>query len=332
MTDYQKDIAEVINNQTEAEEHAQLRCELHTKECDRRDKIWSKRYWFSMIFVAVISGILGGLKVYVSGPDFMGMVPNSYGEASYKELLMASQKNDRQIIWFDRKRMHSDSGFAKVDDKFPAQYEVWQGAKLIERWHWFVESDEKTHQYKDYIFRCVANYDHESNYVGFTQYQMRDYPTGDASIDSERLTVLDSLRFKLNITTGLIELKGPEMKVSWVMGKLNSTQKVIRGFPYEEDNLNLVDLIQNENDYNYLTHLAKTFDFLNESILDPYENKIDFIQLTENLPTKTKATWDNFAKKINENKKATLDYVDSQFEQDKKDNANINKDIGKLFP
>lgn len=253
---------------------------------------WNVGYTVSKLIGAVPKDTLSGSEMY--------------------ELLQQSQGNqNRQIIWFDRKRIHSDAGFAKVDDLFPAQYEVWQGDKLIERWHWQVEHDKKTEQYGDYIFRCVANYDHESNYIGFTQYQMRDYPKGDASVESERLTVLDSIKFKLNITTGLVELAGPEMKVTWVMGKLNSTQKVVRGFPYKEDNLNPVNLIKTENDFAYITHLAKTFGFLNDSILKPYENKIEFIQLTENLPIKTKATWDNFVVKMETEPKKTKAFIEN---------------------
>ena len=167
--------------------------------------------------ISLQKAILGGVFLILATVLIMGVVQWNVGYTVSKligavpkdtlsgsemyELLQQSQGNqNRQIIWFDRKRIHSDAGFAKVDDLFPAQYEVWQGDKLIERWHWQVEHDKKTEQYGDYIFRCVANYDHESNYVGFTQYQMRDYPTGDASVESERLTVLDSIKFKLNFS------------------------------------------------------------------------------------------------------------------------------------
>jgi len=273
MTDHQKDIAEVINNQCEAEEHAQLRCELHAKESDKRDKIWSKRYWFSMILVAVISGTLGGWKVYSTGPAFMGMVPKGYGEASYKELLKQSQKNDRQYIWFDRKRISGDAGFAQTDEKYPAQYEIWEGQKLIERWHWRVEYDKRTEQFGEYILRCVANYEH-GKYVGFNQYQMSEYPSGDHFIMNDKfegwLVDANSLTIRMNTSRGLFTMTGPDVKLTFKGNYFAYGEKIKGGFPYERGTVVPSDIIQNDNDLRYVEHVSTMFPFLVESVLEPY--------------------------------------------------------------
>jgi len=324
MTDYQKDIAEVINNQTEAEEHAQLRCELHTKECDRRDKIWSKRYWFSMILVAVISASLGGWKVYSTGPDFMGM--NSFGEASYKELLMASQKNDQHHIWFDRKRLHSDSGFAKIDDEFPAQYEIWEKDKLIERWHWSVEEDARTHKFGDYILRCIANYDSQNTFIGFSQYQMNDYPSGNAQIVRERATKANSLYYTIDKRDGRFSLSGPNANCVWIGGKFVFAEKRTNGFPHGRGEIEPMDLIKNDDDINYVKHISTVFKFLEKDLLEPYSARKEFAELVENAPEKSKKEWKNFVLKINEDKESTLNYTKSQHEKHNKDHATVKND------
>ena len=251
----------------------------------------------------------------------IGAVPKDTlsGSEMYELVNQCHEQHNRQIIWFDRKRIHSDAGFAKVDDRFPAQYEVWHGDKLIERWHWRVEDDKRTEQFGDFIFRCVANYDFSGKCVGFTQYQMRDYPKGDASVESERLTVADSISFKLIYNSGEVVLTGPNMSASYVMGKLKNTRKLTNGFPHSEDKLHPIDLVKNEHDFDYLVHLAKTFDFLNAAIIKPYEARQEFSILLKDAPEESKQAWHNFVLKMENQPSETKAFIKSAWEEKNKD-------------
>jgi len=274
-----------------------------------------------LIFLTVISMGLFQWNVGYTLSKLVGAVPKDTlsGSEMYALLKECNEHKERKIIWFDRKRIHSDAGFAKVDDQFPAQYEIWEGDKLIERWHWQVEHDDRTNQFGDYIFRCVANYDFSGQCVGFTQYQMRDYPTGDASVESERLTVTDSISLKLIYNSGEVILTGPNMSASFVMGKLKNTRKLTNGFPHSQDKLHPIDLVKNEQDFDYLLHLSKTFKFLNAAIIEPYESRTQFVKLIEDAPKKSKAAWDNFVLKMETQPKETKAFIKETWEEKNKD-------------
>jgi|9_EtaG_2_1085328.scaffolds.fasta_scaffold00124_25 hypothetical protein len=260
---------------------------------------------------------IGGTKLNVILIMLTALI--TYSSVMFYDSFDKQIKNDRKIIWFDRKRIHSDAGFAKIDEKYPAQYEVWEGDKLIERWHWKVDNDDRTNQFGDYIFRCVANYDFSGKYTGFTQYQMRDYPKGDASVESERLTDTDSIKLELFNNSGKVILTGPNMSASFVMGKLKNTKKLSSGFAHSEDSLSPIDLVKNEQDFDYLVHLAKTFKFLNVAIIEPYESRTQFVKLIEDAPEESKQVWDNFVLKMETQPKETKAFIKEAWEEKNKD-------------
>ena len=260
--------------------------------------------------LCLFSAALGAYKVYSYGPAFMAFVPDSKGTLSYQDLLEISKKPSRSFIWFDRKRIHSDAGFASIDEKYPAQYEVWEGDKLIERWHWQVSHDPRTVQFGKYITRCVARYDHENNYIGMDQYLMSDFPKeGHAGIDSERLTKPNSIKMTINNELGNIIFENDKIKATWIGGQFAFAEQLNGGYPFDKGNIHPSLIINNEQDVDYLKHLSSMFQFLQKDVIEPYEAKTEFSHLLKEAPEKTKDGWTNFVEQMSKNPKKTQNYI-----------------------
>ena len=252
-----------------------------------RETRWKKRYWGAAFAVIIlVTGATWYVSNYVTHwygtrmyPD-VGSTSSMMTElAQHKKLIeqLHAQVKSKTItkIWFDRKRQHSDMGFAIVDAKYPAGYEIWEDGKLVERWHWKIPGQPKTDQYSDYIFRCVSTYDLDGEYTGFKQSVISHYPN-----DLGIVTPIDnSLEYTLSIKDNSFSLKsydldGEGMEILWRSGKLVHTHLHTRDFMHSKQEGKLRDLysiIQVKEQLIYIEHLAKMFPFLKTDILEPFK-------------------------------------------------------------
>jgi len=221
-------------------------------------------------------------------------------------------KNDRKVIWFDRKRMHPNEGFATVDEKFPAGYEIWEGSKLIERWHWKIENDPRTDQFGDFILRCVAKYSDDGAYIGYTEYQMSDYPTEEHE-KFESLRKPDALVFHLSTKKGFVTLSKPTLTAKWKGKTYLGAEKVSDGFPHSKNHVHASMLIENQTDLDYVKWLSQRFKFLQNDVVNSYLAKKDFEEVLENAPESTQDAWINFVDQMNSDCEATQAYIENKW-------------------
>jgi len=260
-------ITEVLKNQSRAEDHAQEILNVIERNAHHRSTLSLSIGKFILIvsILCLVSAALGAYKVYSYGPKFMALVPASKGTLSYIELLDQAQNKNRQFIWFDRKRIHPNTDFAKVDEQFPAQYEIWEGDKLIERWHWRVSHDPRTDQFGKYILRCVATYDDKENYTGFTQYIMADHPKDDISFNS---TSPKSIVVQINTQNGELIVHNHNVRVTWLGSAFKNAEKLTNGYPHSKGSVSAVDLVENKADLDYIIHLSNFFTILKTDVVD----------------------------------------------------------------
>jgi hypothetical protein len=221
-------------------------------------------------------------------------------------------KNNRKVIWFDRQREHPSESFAKVDEKFPAGYEIWEGKKLIERWHWKIENDPRTHQFGDFILRCVAKYSDDGAYIGYTEYQMVDYPT-EQHEEFESLRKPDALVFHLSTKKGFVTLSKPTITAKWKGAKYVGAEKVSDGFPHSKNQVHASMLIENQTDLDYVEWLTERFKFLQNDVVNAYLSKKEFEQIIEMAPDITQAAWGRFVESMNQDCEATQDYIKNKW-------------------
>jgi hypothetical protein len=221
-------------------------------------------------------------------------------------------KNNRKVIWFDRQREHPSESFAKVDEKFPAGYEIWEGKKLIERWHWKIENDPRTHQFGDFILRCVAKYSDDGAYIGYTEYQMVDYPT-EQHEEFESLRKPDALVFHLSTKKGFVTLSKPTITAKWKGAKYVGAEKVSDGFPHSKNQVHASMLIENQTDLDYVEWLTERFKFLQNDVVNAYLSKKEFEQIIERAPDITQAAWGRFVESMNQDCEATQDYIKNKW-------------------
>tara|TARA_B100001540_G_scaffold9868_1_gene8657 strand:- start:2133 stop:3305 length:1173 start_codon:yes stop_codon:yes gene_type:complete len=283
---------EVKQNQIDAEECQQTRHELSEKNADNREQTtisndskretrWKKRYWSAAI-VAIVCVLYVGANM-------------NRQQARIKKLTKAVQQKSVLIedlshqieqktlkkIWFDRKREHTNEGFQKVDDKYPAGYEVWDGEKLIERWHWRIEGEPKTDQFGEYITRCVALYDEQDMYSGFSQTVMDHFPSENAGETGyyKNNPKPDSIKFTFNTKESTFELVSDDMGIVWEKGKLKHTYLLSSDFKYSWSvngdkggvTRELHEIIKTLEHYKYLVHVSKMFGFIDKKIIKPFD-------------------------------------------------------------
>ena len=225
-------------------------------------------------------------------------------------------KSGRKVIWFDRQRIHPSQSFAKIDEKFPAGYEIWEGEKLIERWHWKIENDPRTHQFGDFILRCVAKYSDDGSYIGYTEYQMIDYPTEEHE-KFESLRNQDAIVFRVSIEKGTVTLRKPTLKAKWRDETYLGAEKVSDGFPHSKNQVHASMLIENQTDLRYVEWVSERFKFLQEDVVNPYLSKKDFNEIVQNSPEKTQAAWGRFVESMNQDCEATQTYIENQWKNRK---------------
>ena len=193
---------------------------------------------------------------------------------SFAFLYFSEQKPTLRTVWFDRQREHSNEGFQRVDDKYPAAFEVWEGTKLIERWHWKIDSQVKTHQFDDYILRCVALYDEADEYVGFTQTIMDHYPSEKAGSAGyyKNNPKENSIKFTLNLKENYIRFENDNFGFLIKKGKLKHTFEVSSNFKHNYSTTNEVhQIVEDYLHYAYICHLSDMFPFLNKKIIEPFD-------------------------------------------------------------
>lgn len=296
-----KGIASVIYNQGCAETNANERF-------NKNSKCWSYRYYgaIGLIFIMTITATWVGTNNFANKVD----------EKSIK-----APKSDRKVIWFDRQRKHPSESFAKVDEKFPAGYEIWEGSKLIERWHWKIENDPRTDQFGDFIFRCVAKYSDDGAYIGYTEYQMSDYPTEEHE-KFESLRKPNALVFHLSTKRGFVTLSKPTLKAKWKGKTYQGAEKITDGFPHSKNQVHASMLIENQTDLDYVKQISKRFKFLQKDVVNAYLAKKDFEEVLENAPEETQAAWSRFVESMNQDCEQTQAYIENKWKNRKiKDTA-----------
>lgn len=275
----------VKQNQIEAEECQQTRHELSEKNADNREQAtinndskretrWKKRYWGAAI-VALICVLYVGSNMNRQ----QALIKKLTNQVNVKNVLiedLSNQVESKTIkkIWFDRKREHTNEGFAKVDDKYPAGFEIWDGKKLIERWHWKIDGQPKTDQFGEYITRCIALYDENDEYAGFTQTVMDHFPTQNAGELGfyKNNPKAGSIAFTLNLKEEYLELSSDDMGIRWERGKLKHTYQIASNVKYNYSNeTQLMNIIQNIQHYKYLAHISAMFPFIEKEIIKPFD-------------------------------------------------------------
>ena len=263
-----KGIANVIYNQGRAETNANERF-------NKNSKYWKKRYWSATI-VAIISVFyvisnMNRQQTLIKKLTNQVIVKNVLIE----DLAFQVEENTMKKIWFDRKREHSNEGFQKVDEQYPAGYEVWDGEKLIERWHWRIEGQPKTDQFGEYITRCVALYDEHDKYTGFTQTVMDHFPSENAGETGyyKNNPKPDSIKFTFNANESLFELVSDGMGIVWEKGTLKHTYLLTSDFKHDfkVSTRKLTDIIRTLEHYKYLVHVSKMFGFIDKKIIKPFD-------------------------------------------------------------
>ena len=225
-------------------------------------------------------------------------------------------KNNRKIIWFDRQREHPSESFAKIDEKFPAGYEIWEGKKLIERWHWKIENDPRTDQFGDFILRCVAKYSDDGNYIGYTEYQMSDYPT-EQHEEFESLRKPDALVFHLSTKKGFVTLSKPTITAKWRGARYMGAEKLTDGFPHSKNQVHASMLIENQTDLDYVRKISERFKFLQKDVVTPYLAKKEFETIIDNAPQETQLAWNRFVDVMNRDCEQTQAYIENAWKNRK---------------
>lgn len=240
-----------------------------------RETRWKKRYWSAAI-VAIVCVLYVGANMNRQQAEIKKLTK----EVQQKSVLiedLSNQVEERTLkkIWFDRKREHSNEAFQKVDDKYPAGYEVWDGEKLIERWHWRIEGQPKTDQFGEYITRCVALYDNQNSYAGFSQTVMDHYPSENAGESGyyKNNPKPDSIKFTFDAKQSMFELVSDNMGIRWERGKLKHTYLLTSDFKHDYKYMDrkLTDIIQTLDHYKYLVHVSKMFGFIDKKIIKPFD-------------------------------------------------------------
>ena len=311
MDKVEKGFKQVIENQAQSESQNELRSICAEENAiardgnaqninSKRETRWQKRYWSAaFVFIICVIGTTWWATDYITHYYGSYIYKNHKSTAeltkSNKELLLSIQKQQVLIadlthqvqqktikqIWFDRKREHSSEGFQKIDDQFPAGYEVWDGEKLIERWHWKIDGEPNTDQFGEYIFKCVATYDEQGEYSGFTQTIMNHYPTdlsGELGFYKNNRKE-DSLSFVLNLNENTFELVSEDMGIKWEQGKLKYSYLTNRGFKHSWSvngskggkTRELTDIIKTLDHYKYLVHISSMFKFIDQQIIKPFD-------------------------------------------------------------
>lgn len=282
----------VKQNQIEAEECQQTRHELSEKNADNREQAtinndskretrWKKRYWSAAI-VALICVLYVGSNMNRQ----QALIKKLTNQVDVKNVLiedLSNQVESKTIkqVWFDRNREHSNEVFQKTDDKYPAGFEVWDGEKLIERWHWRIGGEPKTDQFGEYILRCVATYDEQGEYSGFTQSVMSHYPT-DISGETgfyRNNRKNNSLSFKFNLAKNTFELTSEDMGIKWEKNELKYSYLTNSGFKHSWSvngtkggkTRELHEIIKTLEHYKYLVHVSKMFPFIDKTIIKPFD-------------------------------------------------------------
>ena len=274
---------------------------INAENCaHKREGRWQKRYWGAALAVLIM--------VICTTWWATDYVTHYYGSYIYKnhkstseltesniDLLSSIQKQQVLIadlshqveqktikqIWFDRKREHTNEGFQSVDEKFPAGYEVWDGEKMIERWHWKIAGQPKTDQFGEYIFRCVAIYDEQGQYAGFSQTEMSHYPndrSGDLGFYKNNKKE-DSIEFTFNTSENKFELMSNDMGILWEQGELKYSYLMNSDFKHSWSvngskggaTRELTDIIKTLEHYKYLVHISSMFRFIDKQIIKPFD-------------------------------------------------------------
>ncbi|MBU97964.1 MAG: hypothetical protein CL429_02605 [Acidimicrobiaceae bacterium] len=302
---------EVKQNQIDAEECQQTRHELSEKNANNREQTtinndtnresrWRKRYWGAALAALIM--VIGatwfatnyvthhhGTRLYndqKSTTELMESNKDMLDSIQKQQALIADlshqveQKTIKQV-WFDRRREHSNEGFQKTAEKYPAGFEVWDGEKLIERWHWRIGGEPKTDQFGEYILRCVATYDEQGEYSGFTQSVMSHYPTdisGETGFYRNNRKD-NSLSFILNLVENTFELTSEDMGIKWEQGDLKYSYLTNSGFKHSWSvngakggkTRELSDIIKTLEHYKYLVHISSMFTFIDQQIIKPFD-------------------------------------------------------------
>ena len=295
-----------MENKSEQELARQLRAEQHKDEQEHKDKC-EKTYIVSSHTNALTK--ISGAKLNIILVMLTAII--TYFAVSFYYSSEPKDNNDRKIIWFDRQRVHPSESFAKVDEQFPAGYEIWDGKKLIERWHWKIENDPRTHQFGDFIFRCVAKYSNDGAYIGYTEYQMSDYPT-EQHEEFESLQKKDAIVFHLSTKSGFVTLSKPTITAKWKGRRYMGAEKITDGFPHSKNQVHASMLIENKTDMTYVEWLAERFKFLQKDVVNAYLSKKDFEDIIENAPEATQAAWSNFVDQMNSDCEQTQAYIDNK--------------------
>jgi len=262
---------------SEVEDFKELQKSSHYRQTDHNNRMGRLSAWKQNIILVMLAVMLTYFATNYYTFHYGSYLASGDSIASLRESIEDLKSNVKKIVWFDRQRLAGDEVFAKVDKEFPAQYEMWVGDKLIERWHWRVENDPRTEQYGDYILRCVANYDSQNNYIGFTQHQMAGFPVDDPN--KKDLKIKDSITLSIDTTNGRLYLSNPLIKVTWESGEYQFAEKVKNGFPHSKNHVDAMDLIQSDADFEYIKHVSKMFRYLKADVIDPYESKTRFAEI-----------------------------------------------------
>ena len=307
--------------QTEVEEFKELQKTSHYRQTDHNNRMGRLSARKQNIILVMLAVMLTYFATNFYTIHYGSLLAGGDSISSLRKSIEELKKSDRKIIWFDRKRIHSDAGFAKIDEKYPAQYEVWQGDKLIERWHWQVSHDPRTAQFGKYITRCVAKYDHNDKYSGMDQYLMSDFPKGHAGIDSERLTIPNSIKMTVNNELGNIIFENDTIKATWIGGNFAFAEQLNGGYPFDKGNIHPSEIINNEEDVKYLKHLSSMFQFLQKDVIEPYEARTEFASLLKDAPKKTRDEWENFVEQVRKSPNKIQAHMNGLWERNQKDSV-----------
>ena len=222
--------------------------------------------------LVLISSVSIGLQLvnYMGAEESTNRIVNVVKEGN---------KGIRDVIWFDRQRQNENKSFAKVDAKFPAQYEVWLGDTLLERWHWYVEDEPKTYQFGKFITRNVINFNEAGEPTGWTTHRMDTYPTGNSHI-FKAAPKSNSLALEFNHKDSTFSLwtldndgSREGAKITWVKGKVESLDKIHSNFvyattsteeTYQGDMIGYFMSLVTKDSEAYIENMSHTYPFLND--------------------------------------------------------------------
>ena len=238
-----------------------------------------KKYLFHTVLMFLVFSVTIN---FVQQEDASKRISRLQKQALKIQLL---KKSGTDYVWFNRQRIHEDKVFAAVDKKHPAQFEIWNNGQLVERWHWRVEHDINTYKYGEYITRCVANYDRQENYTGYTCHVQNEMPTGNSKLTKTSAKAL-SLSYKFCLTSGelsiwQVDISGEKSgnKITFKGRNVLNVKSMRKGFVTDtfcstkhDCGLMFVNTLSDDNK-KYLEYLSKSFKVIAQ-ILPPADENI----------------------------------------------------------